>query len=52
MDAENTQEETYECPDCGTALPDEVGVQVCECGREIETFEVDPDFELWPDYPV
>lgn len=32
---------TYECPDCGAALPDEVGVQECECGFVVETFEND-----------
>ena len=35
---------SFECPDCGGALPDEVGVQECECGYSVETFDPDPEF--------
>lgn len=34
---------SYDCPDCGEALPDEVGVQTCECGFVCETFPEDAD---------
>ena len=30
--------ETFECLDCGASLPDEIGVQTCECGYKVETY--------------
>jgi len=35
---EHPAAQTYDCPDCGSSLPDEIGVQECECGRVVETY--------------
>ena len=31
--------DTYDCPDCGEPLADEIGTQVCECGFTCVTYE-------------